>query len=501
MTIIPFQTKFDKGFPSVLGNAEYTAECDLLRAMDLIITHSGIEYTFIKFFLDVCSVEKYICVFGTDQPSELTTKEREVARDNALFALRASVLRKHLRLSLRRFSLAISHSDLYKWFCRINRFATPRVPGKSTIHEYENMIPVRLTLELDALVFKSVQNDTQTVLSKPIDFSQCYLDSTCIQANIHFPVDWVLLRDATRTMCKAIKRIRKLGLRNRMPCEPHELMRRMNTLCIMMTHARRKKGAKKNRKAILRKMKKLVKRVAKHAMAHFTLLEQNRLQTRLSLNQANQILNQITLVVDQLATAIKNAHDRIIGERKVANHNKILSLYEEDVHVIVRHKSGAEVEFGNSLLLTEQQNGLIVDWKLFRCQAPSDTGLLQNSHKRITQRLGVAIGLIAGDRGFDSQDNRDYLETNNIYNAVCPRDPHKLQARLKEEAFRQGQRRRSQTEARISILGRCFSGNPMLQKGFEHREQHLGLSVFSHNIWVLARLKVAQDKQALEQAA
>ena len=101
----------------------------------------------------------------------------------------------------------------------------------------------------------------------------------------------------------------------------------MNTLCIMMTHVRRKKGAKKNRKAILRKMKKLVKRVAKHAMAHFTLLEQNRLQTGLSINQANQILNQITLVVDQLATAIKNAHDRIIGERKVANNDKILSLY------------------------------------------------------------------------------------------------------------------------------------------------------------------------------
>jgi len=153
------------------------------------------------------------------------------------------------------------------------------------------------------------------------------------------------------------------------------------------------------------------------------------------------------------------------------------------------------------LLLTEQQNGLIVDWKLFRSQAPSDSGLLQNSHKCITQRLGVAIGLIAGDRGFDIQANRDYLETNNIYNAVCPRDPHKLQARLEEEAFRQGQRRRSQTEARISILGRCFTGNPMLQKGFEHREQHLGLSVLSHNLWVLARLKVAQDKQALERAA
>ena len=77
MTIILFQTKFDKGFPIVSGNAEYTAECHLLRAMDLIIANSGIEYTFIKFFLDVCYVEKYISVFGTDQPAELTAKERD----------------------------------------------------------------------------------------------------------------------------------------------------------------------------------------------------------------------------------------------------------------------------------------------------------------------------------------------------------------------------------------------------------------------------------------
>jgi len=497
MAIIPFQAKFDKDFPVVSGNAEYNTECDLLRAMDVIILNSGMENKFIQFFLDVCYVNKCISVFGTDQSAKLTASEREAARENALFALRASVLRKHLRLSLRGFALAISHSDLYKWFCRINRFSTPRVPGKSAINDYENLIPVALTLQLDALVLTS----TQTVLTEPIDFSQCYLDSTCIQANIHFPVDWVLLRDAARTMCKAIKRIRKLGLINRMPCEPHELLSQMNRLCIMMTHTHRKKDGKKKRKAILRKMKKLVKRIAKHAMKHFTLLEQNRQQVQLSPNQADQILKQISSVMGKLATAIKNAHERIIGERKVANKDKLLSLYEEDVNVIVRHKSGAEVEFGNSMLLAEQQNGLIVDWKLFREQAPSDSALLQNSHKRITRRLDVTINLIATDRGFDSKSNRDYLETKNIYNAVCPRDPHLLQTRLEEEAFREGQRRRSQTEGRISILGRCFSGNPMLQKGFDHREQHLGLSVLSHNLWVLARLKVEQDKKALEKAA
>ena len=32
------------------------------------------------------------------------------------------------------------------------------------------------------------------------------------------------------------------------------------------------------------------------------------------------------------------------------------------------------------------------------------------------------------------------------------------------------------------------------QKGFDHRETHMGLSILSHNLWVLGRLKLAQEK-------
>ena len=157
------------------------------------IATSGTEELFIKYSLDVAYVNKAISVFGSDKSPRLTAKEIEAVRGNAIFALRASILRKHLRLPLRGFVLALSHSDLHKWFCRINRFSTPKVPGKSTISDYGNMIPVELTKALDAQLQKFVQSDTCSILDEPVDFSQCYLDSTCIQANIHFPVDWLLL--------------------------------------------------------------------------------------------------------------------------------------------------------------------------------------------------------------------------------------------------------------------------------------------------------------------
>ena len=112
MGIIPFQCKFDKDFPVVIGNAEYNAECELLKAMDIVIATSGMEETFIKYGLDVACVNKAISLFGTGKSPRLTAKEIETIRENAIFALRASILRKHLRLPLRRFVLALSHSDL-----------------------------------------------------------------------------------------------------------------------------------------------------------------------------------------------------------------------------------------------------------------------------------------------------------------------------------------------------------------------------------------------------
>ena len=49
-------------------------------------------------------------------------------------------------------------------------------------------------------------------------------------------------------------------------------------------------------------------------------------------------------VIEQLPAAMKQAHERIIGARQVSNADKILSLYDAKVAVIVRGKASAEVD-------------------------------------------------------------------------------------------------------------------------------------------------------------
>jgi len=504
-TILPIQGRFDKEIPEDFGNedfgnAEYRHERELLIATNDIIIKSDLEKPVISYLLDVAYLNKYISVFGTDKSATLTSNERINVHANAVMALRMSILRKRLNLSLRKFSLALSHSDLYKWFCGINRFALPKVPGKSTVGELENSLPPELIEEVEIRLFHAAGDQASKILCEPLDFSQCYFDCTCISTNIHHPIDWLLLRDASRTLMKATARIRKAGLCHRMPCEPSVFISKMNKLCMEMTFAKRKKGAKQLRKGILRKMKKLIKRVSKHAINHLELLESKWEAVDISRSQTEQIIRQITNVTGKLTAAIKNAHERIIGDRKVANKDKILSLYENQVNVIVRRKAGAEVEFGNTLYLAEQSDGMIIDWKFFSNQAPSDSKMVKESHKRIVDRLNVAVKLMAGDRGFDSKANQEYTQSNDIFNAICPRNPSLLAERLEENEFKDAQNRRSQTEARISILSNCFCGSPMKQKGFGNRHIHMGLSILSHNLWVLARLKIAQEK-ARQQAA
>ena len=106
-------------------------------------------------------------------------------------------------------------------------------------------------------------------------------------------------------------------------------------------------------------MKELARTVQKHAERYLELLESKRLETDLSEKEAARIIDRLDNILNQLPQAIKQAHERIIGERRVKNKDKILSLYEDEIHVIVRGKAGAEVEYGNTLVLVEQKEGVI----------------------------------------------------------------------------------------------------------------------------------------------
>jgi hypothetical protein len=407
--------------------------------------------------------------------------------------LRCNVARTLLGESFRNFGCRLAESMLLQWFCRLDRIDTVRIPGKSALQRYSQWLPEeQMRKVIDTLSGAASQADDgggqRLELAEELSLEAYFLDTTCVKLHIHFPVDWVLLRDAARTLMKATMLIRKRGLKVRME-EPAEFLKRMNQLCIKMTHARRKKDSKRVRKAVLREMKKLSKIISAHARRHRELLEQRWPETDLTEGAARQILERIDMILERLPYAIRQAHERIIGERQLLNDEKILSLYEGHAGVYVRGKAGAEVEFGSQLLLGESESGLIVDWELVCGNPRADVKMLSGSLERVKQTAGGAsIRQVCGDRGFDSKANRGLLEGRGIYNGICPKAPGELKKRMQEMEFAELQQRRSQTEARISIFKTGFLGSPLLSQGHGNQQREVAWSVLAHNLWVVARL-------------
>jgi hypothetical protein len=482
--MIPFQPALPVRLPTIEGNVDYQTFREQLLLIDQQLMLSGLEDRFIQ--LDL---ERWM-----QGQKRVSAKAQQRRQQLSRLALRSNLARTLQGLSLREFAIRLADSPLLQFFCKINQIDRVLVPGKSDFQRFGTWwTPEELGQLSQELLRIGAQEPAKVCLPEAVDLEQCWLDTTCLQANIHYPVDWVLLRDATRTLMKAVTLIRAQGLKRRME-EPELFISRMNKLCIQMTQTSAKQDSQRHRKKTLRKMDKMVATVAGHARRYRQLLDQEWDQTEWTRAQAEQVLRRMDQVLEQLPQARRQARDRILSGQLTENKEKILSLYEREVRVIVRKKAGAEVEFGNTLFLAENAQGLIVDWELFKDTAPADPRLVRPSVERMQKAYGRVIKALGGDRGFDSEANREFLQDEDIYNGLCPRSPQDLKERNRSWKFKGLQRRRAQTEGRIAILKNVFVGQPARNKGFTHRALGVGWAVLTHNLWVMARMTLAAAK-------
>lgn len=490
-TIIPFQTPLPQVLPPVVGNVDYRHLCELLSQIERLLVFGGLEAKLVEADLEAWAQRAKLAGPRAQQTRQLHCRR----------ALRCNLARALLKEHYRPFAARLADSPLLQRFCGIGEVDRIRVPGKSTLQRYDEWWPqAKVRAIIEELLRLAAEAPARLGLPAPVDLESVFMDTTCLEANIHYPVDWVLFRDATRTLIKSVRLIRAQGLKHRME-EPERFLTRINGLCMQMTHAWNKADSRRQRKKTLRQMDRVAGAVRAHAQRYRDLLAARWSETAWSQAQAGQVLGRMDRVLAQLPQARAQARQRILEEKLVDNAAKILSLYEADVHVIVRRKAGAEVEFGNTLFLAENPLGLIVDWELFQESAPADTALLPRSIGRMEAAYGPRLKEVTADRGFDCQTNQVGLERERIYNAVCPRDPQELERRAGSWKFKRLQRRRAQTEGRVAIMKNVFWSGRLRRKGFAHRELTVTWTVLVHNLWVLARLKQRSAKTAEARAA
>ena len=261
--------------------------------------------------------------------------------------------------------------------------------------------------------------------------------------------------------------------------EPQTFLSWINKLCMKMTAAGKRSGNKKERKKVLRQMKAQVRLVMGHAERHRDKLAAEWEKTDWSEKETNVVLARIETMLAALPVAIKQAHERIIGERLVKNEEKLLSLYEPHASVIVRGKAGANVEAGC---------GLVIDWDLRAEKVESDVYLMKESLERMG-KWSLPVSAVVADRGFDSKAMGEELARRGMENGIAPKEPKRFAESWKGEKFRRWHHRRAQTEARIGIFKNEFLVGPLLSKGIAGQDRQVGWAALTHNLWLLADLR------------
>ena len=492
---IAFQNEFSYLIPEIPDHKDYAEFKNLIERIDEILKLTRLDLDFAVTHLSEIANERTSC-----GQKDLSSKEIVNLTQYAVRAYRCTMIGLLLCKPYREQSINLAESPLLQKFCNIARIdGVLKVPTKSSLQRYakicsEKFIRAQIT-QLNHIAFGSsnLLNFTNTFNAENV-----FVDATCLKAEIHFPVDWVLMKDCMLTILQAIEVIRNHGLKYRIK-SPRIFVSEINALCMSMTSSTRKQGGKKERKRVFRELKKMTKVIRKHAQKYAEQLQKLRIEkTDLSESQAACILQRLNKMIATLPVAVEQANSRIISEEFVKNEDKLLSVYHEDVNVIKRGKAGGQVEFGNTLFLAEQDNGIIIDWKLYQTDV-KEVQATKESVKRMTEELEYEIASLTGDRGCQSINNDKLLMRKKIYNGLCPRNPYEFIERMKDEKFRKLQKRRAQTEARIGIFKNAILDGSLYEKDFAGKEEKVAWAVLIHNLWVMARLPVKEA--ALQKAA
>jgi len=493
MSILPMQSRLDRPLEIVIGNRDYLDHLEDLNLISEMIRASGLEEKAMEYF--VARAER-------NSAKQLSHSKTLTAQSNGLFILYSFILRKHLNLALRPYCHTLASSPLYQKFCGINRWVSARIPSMSKINSLENALSEKFIEEMSEMFNKNVVfNKTVAVklgFEDGFNIENLYMDSTCIKANIHYPVDWVLFRDLIRTSMLKVEKIREKGIKVRMPQQPNEYLSGINALCIKMHMAYRIKDAKKKRKSVFREMKRYLKTAMVHSKSHLDKFKEEWKEHGFSYPKACEIISVLEEIQDTYKEVISIAHKRIINEKIISADEKILSIYEEDVHIISKNKEDVKTEFGNTLQLVEQSDGLIVHYDLLKESTPGDPSLGIDSLKSIFSLYGSQnVKSIVADRGYDSKKIKKFveeLEGAEIEYNVLPKNPIMLHEKMQDSEFKAHHKRRALTEAKVAHV-KGIADNPMKQKGIRNKKLHMGMAVFTQN---LKRLTVIHRQQNAE---
>src|SRR6267378_945462 len=187
-------------------------------------------------------------------------------------------------------------------------------------------------------------------------------------------------------------------------------------------------------------------------------------------------------MVGRVRQVVKQTKIRIFaGETK--SPGKIVSVFEAHTEIIRKGKASKPNEFGKLVKIQEAENQIVTHFEVF-AERPADSTLLLPSIEVHQQRLGRIPRAVAADAGFYSRENEKAGQALGVrWMSVPNKKTTSSERKLLQHQrwFRNGQKWRTGSEGRISVLKRRHGLRRCLYPGLDGMRRWVGLGVIADN--------------------
>jgi transposase, IS5 family len=322
------------------------------------------------------------------------------------------------------------------------------------------------------------------------------VDTTVVETNIHHPTDSTLLGDGVRVLTRTMMKITKIA--GAVGTKLRDRSRSVKFRLLEIGRVARAKGTIDQDKVkrrygqlldatsrVVGQAKRFSKEVSQGVKRATSVLKQ------LALEGLRQELDEMTSRVRQV---MKQTRARIF-RGNTRSEGKLLSLFEPSTEVIRKGKAGKPNEFGKMVKVQEAENQIITDYEVYT-RRPYDSDLLIAAIETHQALLGRAPRLVAADAAFYSAKNEAAAKAKGVKRVCIPNRSTKSPERKREQRkrwFRNGQKWRTGSEGRISVVKRRHGLDRCRYKGYVGMDRWVGLGVIADNIVNIGR---AMEKQA-----
>jgi Transposase DDE domain len=316
------------------------------------------------------------------------------------------------------------------------------------------------------------------------------VDTTVVETDIHHPTDSTLLGDGVRVLTRIMRKITTIA--GAVGTKLRDRSRSVKLRLLEIGRVARSKGGidqdklKRRYGQLLEATSRVVgqarrfsEEIAQGVKRAPTVLKQ------LALEGLHRELDEMRSLVKQV---MKQTRARIF-RGNTRSEGKLLSLFEPSTEVIRKGKAGKPNEFDKMVKLQEAENQIITDYEVY-AHRPYDSDLLVDAVETHQARLGRAPRLLAADAAFYSAKNEAAAKAKGVKRVCIPNRSSKSPDRKREQRkrwFRDGQRWRTGSEGRISVVKRRHGLRRCRYKGFVGMNRWVGLGVIADNIINIGR--------------